>query len=121
MKFSDFDGESATCPKCSESWADLWDYNWTTSDEEKIQCPHCDTQLTLRRNIEVTYAIASGWDCWKCEGRGNTYFFKELCANRQCNHSLGDKPISCPVQKSVCEACEGSGLEKEEKSKEVQT
>jgi len=105
MQFEYCDDEHAVCPNCKESWGDLWDCGWHANDETEINCPYCEAKLTLKREIDVTYMVAPGWKCWKCDGRGKIYYFKEECNDKQCNHSLGDKPMSCPVQSDVCPEC----------------
>ena len=52
------DGESVTCPHCGESWADLWDYEWRSSEEKRIECPHCNTPLILHRSASVDYGVS---------------------------------------------------------------
>jgi endogenous inhibitor of DNA gyrase (YacG/DUF329 family) len=52
------DSEHVTCPSCRESWADLWDYDWTHREEIRIECPHCGKPLTLHRSISVDYGVS---------------------------------------------------------------
>ena len=52
------DSEHVKCPHCGETWADLWDYEWGTREEIRIECPHCDKLLTLHRRISVDYGVS---------------------------------------------------------------
>jgi len=111
VKFEWMKDDHAVCPKCKESWADLWDYGWGSADELRVNCPYCDARITLKREYSVEYAVADGWTCWRCDGLGSRYQFAEKCQNNQCDHGLGDRPMSCPVEKLTCAECKGTKLQ----------
>ena len=48
------DGESIACPWCGETWADLWDYDWTRECID-MECPYCDKSITLCAEFSVDY------------------------------------------------------------------
>jgi hypothetical protein len=54
------DGESIACPYCKETWADLWDYDWSTRECIQTGCPHCDKDITLCAHYDVSYTCYPG-------------------------------------------------------------
>ncbi|MHA2279894.1 MAG: hypothetical protein ACXAC5_03330 [Promethearchaeota archaeon] len=54
-------GESIACPFCNETWSDLWDYDWGSTECLETECPHCDAHITLCANFSVDYTCYPGW------------------------------------------------------------
>lgn len=52
--------DTVTCPLCGCVLTDLYEHGWANHNGEQwveIDCPQCDNDLQLYREVEITYKV----------------------------------------------------------------